>query len=211
MQEKISFLVDRMRRHVEADAKVNDFDDVELAAAVLLVNAAKADGRISEPERQSVLGGLRIKFGLQEQDAKSLMSAAEQHSARDASLYGVAKTLENGMSQRQREELMALVRDVVFSDGSLDPLEMAVLNQMARMLNVANENPAAVRQRVMAALGLSQEMVRRRHRNEHTHDPQSGHAAQQQLENINQFAKKGPPSAAAVLTPFGTGSASDDS
>tara|TARA_B100001123_G_scaffold137592_1_gene159812 strand:+ start:762 stop:1325 length:564 start_codon:yes stop_codon:yes gene_type:complete len=154
---KYTYLVDRVKRAALTDARVNDFDETELAAAVLLVNAAKMDGKMSEAERQSVLGNLRRKFNLQDEGAEKLMNAAQDQNGKDASLYTAAQTLENNMSLRQRQELLGMVRDVVYSDGHLDPLEQALLSQMASMLNVPADNPAAARARVASVLGVVRE------------------------------------------------------
>ena len=144
---KYTYLVDRVKRAALTDARVNDFDETELAAAVLLVNAAKMDGKMSEAERQSVLGNLRRKFNLQDEGAEKLMNAAQDQNGKDASLYTAAQTLENNMSLRQRQELLGMVRDVVYSDGHLDPLEQALLSQMASMLNVPASVLGVVRER----------------------------------------------------------------
>ncbi|MBV6633732.1 MAG: TerB family tellurite resistance protein [Alphaproteobacteria bacterium] len=152
---KYSYLVNRVRQHALRDARVGEFEDTQMASAILLVNAAKMDGRMSEAERQAVLGNLRIKFGLQKDGAEQLMGAAEKKTEDHVNLYDVADTLEEGMSLRQRQELMAMMRDVVLSDGHLDPLEQALLAQMGNMLNVPKGNPALARQRVAAALGIT--------------------------------------------------------
>jgi uncharacterized tellurite resistance protein B-like protein len=207
-----TYLVDRVRKAAMTDARVNDFDNVELAAAVLLVNAAKMDGHISEGQREAVLGSLRRKFDLQDEQAEKLMDAAVERSGKDASLYTVANTLEEGMSVRQREELMGMVRDVIFADGDVDPLEMALLRQMGQILNVPGENPMAMRQRVATALGLSQEFVRRRKAAEDKLEDEAelNAEAQQRLANQRKMAKTSPGWRPPGLRPFGTGDAGDD-
>ncbi len=198
---KYTYLVDRVRKASLTDARVNDFDDVQLAAAMLLVNAAKMDGHMSEPQRQAVLGNLRRKFSLQDEQAEDLMDAAKSKNAQDASLYKVAETLEDGMSLRQRQELMGMVRDVVFSDGEVDPLEQALLGQMASILNVPKDNPMAARARVAAVLGIAREHTR------HIHDEELAQKREQeQLVAQREMAQKNtagwkPPG----LTPFGSG------
>ena len=179
---KYTYLVDRVRKAALTDARVNDFDDVQLAAATLLVNAAKMDGHMSEPQRQAVLGNLRRKFSLQDEQAEELMDAAKSKNAKDASLYKVAETLEDGMSLRQRQELMGMVRDVVFSDGEVDPLEQALLGQMASILNVPKDNPMAARARVAAVLGIARDHTRQLRQDEEALEREQQLVAQQQME-----------------------------
>ncbi|MEO0392948.1 MAG: TerB family tellurite resistance protein [Pseudomonadota bacterium] len=196
---KYTHLVDRVRKAALTDARVNDFDDVQLAAAMLLVNAAKMDGHMSEPQRQAVLGNLRRKFSLQDEQAEELMDQAKTKNAQDASLYKVAETLEDGMSLRQRQELMGMVRDVVFSDGEIDPLEQALLGQMASMLNVPKDNPMAARARVAALLGIAREHSRQLDQ-QHLKEEQEH---QQQLAAKQNMARQQPTWQPPGLSPFG--------
>lgn len=187
---KYSYLVNRVRQHALRDARVGDFEDTQLASAILMVNAAKMDGALKESERQAILGNLRIKFNLQRDGAEQLVGAAEERSNEHVNLYDVANTLEEGMSLRQRQELMAMMRDVVLSDGHLDPLEAALLAQMGNMLNVPKGNPGLARQRVAAALGIT------RMAKDHQRDLEADEeleeeqrlAAQQSLENRRRMA-----------------------
>ena len=197
---KYTHLVNRVRKSALTDARVNDFDDVQLAAAMLLVNAAKMDGHMSEPQRQAVLGNLRRKFSLQDEQTEDLMDAAKAKNSKDSSLYKVAETLEDGMSVRQRQELMGMVRDVIFSDGEVDPLEQALLGQMASILNVPKDNPMAARARVAAVLGIAREHSR------HVLDEELAQEREQQQQLVAQ-QQMGPQNTATWrppgMSPFG--------
>lgn len=134
--------------------------DEQLAAAALLVNAARLDGYFSPQELQAVQSGLQNYFGLSEAAAIALMNEC-QKTPQIMNFQPIMAVLRERLDEEQRRELAQMVREVVYSDGSLDPLEAHLLQSITRLLNIPDDDSETSRQRALDALGITRKMVRK--------------------------------------------------
>ncbi|EEY98166.1 hypothetical protein VOA_001984 [Vibrio sp. RC586] len=107
----------------------------ELAIACLLTEVAGADHQISPSEQQAKFALLKHLLSIDEEDATALLARAEQQVKQSASLYDFTSQLRN-LSQPQRFELIKAMWEVANADGSIDPLEDAVIRKAAELLYV---------------------------------------------------------------------------
>ncbi|WP_070965448.1 TerB family tellurite resistance protein [Vibrio sonorensis] len=109
--------------------------DSNLAIACLLCEVAGADYQIDEKERLAKLDLLRRLLGLDEQEAKALLTRSESQVKKSASLYDFTSQLR-ALSQETRIELIKAMWEVAHADGEIDPLEDAVIRKTAELLYV---------------------------------------------------------------------------
>ncbi|EJL6407756.1 TerB family tellurite resistance protein [Vibrio cholerae] len=107
----------------------------ELAIACLLTEVAGADHQISPSEQQAKSALLKHLLSIDEEDATALLARAEQQVKQSASLYDFTSQLRN-LSQPQRFDLIKAMWEVANADGSIDPLEDAVIRKAAELLYV---------------------------------------------------------------------------
>lgn len=191
---KTTEILNRLEERRQGDDAAREYDPVHMAAAVLLVNTAKYDGQVTDRERGTVIEGLRRNFAIPAVAANRLVERAERQipNTHD-SLYQAAEKLDNEMSQHERQALLGLVRDVVFSDGELAPIEMSLLASMGRLLGANQNNPKAARSTVMAALGMARHDVRRRHEDEKSVEEELELAARKRREQALEAANNATP------------------
>ncbi|ENM5932485.1 TerB family tellurite resistance protein [Vibrio mimicus] len=120
----------------------------ELAIACLLTEVAGADHQISQPEQQAKSALLKHLLSIDDEEAAALLAHAEQQVKQSASLYDFTSQLRN-LSQTQRFELVKAMWEVANADGTIDPLEDAVIRKAAELLYV--DHSQFIRAKLMAA------------------------------------------------------------
>lgn len=131
----------------------NCTDELQLAAAALLVEAARLDEEYDEVERTAVLRVIQERFTLSNEECETLIEQAEiaQHEATD--LYRFVKQFSVNYGQDERLKLIEMLWYVVYSDGELHPYESNLIQRIAGMLHVTDKERAEARQRVLAKGG----------------------------------------------------------
>jgi uncharacterized tellurite resistance protein B-like protein len=132
-------------------------DELQLAVAALLMEAAEIDGHLDEAERATVRRLLQRRFGLGEQEASRLAAAGEQQAERSTQLFGIARLINERLPHARRIEIIEMLWEVAFADGALDPLEDAMLRRVGGLVDVSDHERGEARLRVLRRLGLSAE------------------------------------------------------
>jgi uncharacterized tellurite resistance protein B-like protein len=128
--------------------------DLRLAAAALLVEAAEAADGFAAEERAAIRRVLAQRFTLDAAAAERLLEEGRRASERSVQLFGFTRIVNERASPEEREALIEMLWEVVLADGRLDPLEDALLRRIGGLLDVRDRARGAARQRVMRRLGL---------------------------------------------------------
>ncbi|MCK6261774.1 TerB family tellurite resistance protein [Vibrio sp. ZSDE26] len=106
-----------------------------LAIASLLCEVAGADNQINQVEREAKHHLVERLLELNEQEANTLLTQAEEAAKNAASLYEFTSQLRE-LSQETRFELIKAMWEVAHADGEIDPLEDSVIRKTAELLYV---------------------------------------------------------------------------
>ena len=125
-------------------------DELQLAAAALLVEAARLDEQYDEVERTAVLRVIQERFNISNEEGETLIQQAEvaQHEATD--LHRFVKQFSVNYGHEERLKLIEMLWYVVYSDGELHPYESNLIQRIAGMLHVTDKERAEAKQRVLA-------------------------------------------------------------
>jgi uncharacterized tellurite resistance protein B-like protein len=135
---------------------VADSDDrLSLAAAALLVEAARMDDSIDAAERARIVELVRWRFGLTEDEAESLVAEAEDATEDAAHWYRFTATIRGAFDDEERIQLIEMLWDVAYADGRLHDLEASLLRRIAGLLYVSDRDSGAARQRAMRRHGVA--------------------------------------------------------
>lgn len=129
-------------------------DQVRLAAAALLVEAAEMDGHLHEEEHGRIHGLLRRRFGLSEEEAAELMAQARAEVAEAVQLVSFTRAIKDHCSLEQRVEILEMLWEVVYADGELHDYEANLIRRVAGLLYVPDRDSGEARKRAMARLGI---------------------------------------------------------
>ncbi len=126
-------------------------DQIHLAAAALLVEAAHLDESYDEVERCAVVYVLKQEFELSDEECDTLIEQAEaaQHEATD--LYRFIRKFDSNFGHAERLRLIEMLWQVVYADGELHPYESNLIQRISGMLHVTDRERADARRRVLAA------------------------------------------------------------
>ncbi|MGO8918529.1 MAG: TerB family tellurite resistance protein [Stellaceae bacterium] len=149
-------MIDRLKAWLtEGDRQASDgADEVRLAVAALLVEAAQLDDHFDAVERAAVRRILQQHFQLDEAAADALARAGEQRAERSVQLFGATRLINQRFSHARRLELVEMMWEVTYADGVLDPLEDAMLRRVAGLVDVSDHERGEARRRVQRRLGL---------------------------------------------------------
>ena len=129
-------------------------DELQLALAALLVEAAHSDDRFDESERAVIARLLERRFNLAEAATRVLLAAGEREAERSAELFHLTRIVNERLSHAQRIELIEMLWEVAYADGVLDQYEDSLLRRIGGLVYVSDRERGAARQRVIGRCRL---------------------------------------------------------
>jgi uncharacterized tellurite resistance protein B-like protein len=152
-------MIDRLMAWLkeERDDLPRGQDEPQLAVAALLMEAALVDGRLQPAERQAVHNLLERRFGLSVTAADQLTAAAEHEAENATQLFGFTRTVNERFARERRIELIEMLWEVAYADGTLDALEDTMLRQVGGLIDVPDHERGEARRRVLQRLGIPEE------------------------------------------------------
>ena len=133
----------------------HSFAELQVAAAALLVEAAEMDANFGAAERRKILDLVRARFELTEDEAESLLEIAGDKVANASQLYSFTRVVKDNFDHAERVELMEMLWEVVYADGSLHHLEASLMRRIAGLIYVPDRESGEARKRALGKLGLS--------------------------------------------------------
>ncbi len=128
-------------------------DELRIAAAALLVEAAQMDDDFDARERDKVLELVTDRFDLNREESLSLLGAAEERVAHASQLHGFTRIVNKAFDQVERVELLEMLWEVIYTDGELHDHEASLMRRLAGLLHVSDRESATARNRALARLG----------------------------------------------------------
>lgn len=128
-------------------------DELQLAAAALLVEAARMDQSFDGAERQIIATLLRERFSLDEDEVEALIETADVEVENAVELYSYARLVKDRFSHEERIELVEMLWEVVYADGRLHDYEASLLRRIAGLVYVSDRESGSARKRALERLG----------------------------------------------------------
>lgn len=132
----------------------HSFDELQVAAAALLVEGAQMDTEFDSDERTRIIDLVRARFGLSKTEAHSLVELANDRVANSSQLYGFTRIVKDHFDHDERVELIEMLWEVVYADGTLHDLEASLMRRIAGLIYVPDRESGAARKRALRKLGL---------------------------------------------------------
>ena len=130
-------------------------ENLRLAAAALLVEAAVLDGEFDDAERATIERLLTDRFELSAPEVADLIREAEDtvHNANE--LYTLTRTIKDQMEIAERTAIIEMLWEVAYADGELHDYESNLVRRLAGLLYVSDRDSGDARKRVLVKLGLN--------------------------------------------------------
>lgn len=133
------------------------FDEAQVAAAALMVEAARLDGTFDAGERRRIQDLLERRFALSPELAARLLAQAEERATESVAWQGFTRAIKEALSYEERVQILEMLWEVAYADGSLHDFEASLLRRVAGLLYVDDQDSGAARLRVMARLGIERQ------------------------------------------------------
>jgi uncharacterized tellurite resistance protein B-like protein len=117
----------------DADSGV---DPLHLAACVLLLDVAHADGEFSDEERAHLEDVLERHFSLPREAGRALMELADQERRNAVDYYRFTAQLQRGYDIGQKMLLAEIMWGVVLADGEIAEHEQYLTRKISNLLDL---------------------------------------------------------------------------
>ncbi len=134
-------------------------DEADLALACLLMEAAAADGRVAEAERE-MIARLLGRRGLAPEQVTGLMRRAEDLVSDSVQILSWTKALKDSVPLAERVAVIEHLFAVAYADGRLDPLEEQLIRRVAGLLYVPDRERGRVHRQLRGRLGIESRISR---------------------------------------------------
>lgn len=149
-------MLNRVSRWLSGDketaAPTDSFDEVQICAAALLVEAAWLDGEFTQDERASISSALQKHFQLNAEEAATLLAEAEQVQKDAIEISRFTRAVKS-MPEAQRIQILEAMWEVVLADGELHAYEANLLRRVGGLIYVSDRENGEARLRVKARMG----------------------------------------------------------
>ena len=131
------------------EARERGIEDLQLAAAALLTEAARMDDDFGEDEEAVVARLLHERFSLREDEVGALMAAADKASAQSVELFGFTREIKDAFNHDERVQMIEMLWEVVYADGEVHDHEANLLRRIAGLIYVSDRENGDARKRVL--------------------------------------------------------------
>ena len=129
-------------------------DELHLAAAALLVEAARMDDSVDADELARIGELVRWRFALSEEETADLVAEAERVTEDSVQLYRFTRVIRDAFAHDERVQLVEMLWDVACADGEVHDLEASLLRRICGLLNVSDRESGAARKRALGRHGI---------------------------------------------------------
>ncbi|RLW67627.1 MAG: hypothetical protein B6D70_01330 [gamma proteobacterium symbiont of Stewartia floridana] len=123
---------------------------LRLAVAVLLVEIAESDFERAPEEKSAILHSIKHQFGLESEEAQTLMNLAEQEHRHSTDYFQFTTLINKNYSYEQKIQIIESLWQVAFADRQLHHYEEHVIRRLADLIHVSHGDFISAKHRVMS-------------------------------------------------------------
>lgn len=127
-------------------------DELHVAAAALLVEAACMDGHFDEDEKRTITSVLQTHFDLDGDEAEDLVRAGIEAQDDSSQLYGFTRVIKDRFEHPDKVRMIEMLWEVALADGDIHHYESNLVRRVAGLLYVSDSESGAARKRVLQRL-----------------------------------------------------------
>jgi uncharacterized tellurite resistance protein B-like protein len=109
---------------------------LKVATSVILLEAATADSNFSAEEQEKIVEILKSRFQMSDESVKELIDESENERKNSTGLWYFTNIINENLNNEEKYNLMELVWEVIYSDGTLDKFENYIAHKLLKVLNI---------------------------------------------------------------------------
>ena len=131
-------LLERLKAGFANDTETNPDPehDIQIAAAVLLLEMEHADHEHDPQEREEIARQLKEHFNLDADEVATLLAAAQPAAEEAVSLHRFLLALNQHLDLKQKRSVVEMLWRVAYADQNLDAQEEGLLRHIAELLGL---------------------------------------------------------------------------
>jgi len=138
------------------DAPADRVDELELAVAALMIEAARMDSDFSGDERATIERLLAARFHMTPAEAHALIEQASEKVHHSTQFFPFTQAICRSLEPEARVHIIEMLWRVAYADGVLDPHEDMLLRRLAGLIHVPDRERAHARQRALEQLAAQE-------------------------------------------------------
>jgi uncharacterized tellurite resistance protein B-like protein len=138
MLDLIRRVIGSSRRGGEALPGADSAVRTQIAACVVLLEAAHADCECTEEELSHALKTIESTFGLSREYAGELLDLARRERAGAADIWQFTNEINQNFSHREKVRMMEAVWRIIYADGYLEKHEDHLAHKLAALLRLSH-------------------------------------------------------------------------
>jgi len=123
-------------------------NDPAFALAALLIETARSDDHVEAREQRIIERALIHRFGLQPNEARDLLNAAEEGAIQATDLFHFTRTVVEYFTEAERIGVIEMLWGVAYSDGALTGDEDTLIRRVAGLIYVSDRDRGEAKRRV---------------------------------------------------------------
>lgn len=152
MFERINqFFENRLR---QAESTPEGFDHKHIAAAALLVEAARKDGHFDAAEHETIVRLLTSHFNLPKDQSEALLAVAERRERMVMHNWIFYEHIKRGFSDADRRAIVGDLWSLAVADKALHRFESSLIETIAQQIDVTGSACAEERDRAKLRAGV---------------------------------------------------------
>ena len=116
----------------------NPQQQLQLAAAALLIELTRADFQQDIEEQKAVESALQSCFKLESQQLQQLIALAEEENKQATSLYQFTRLIADNYNPEQRYTLIKMLWQVAIADGEISKYEDHMIRKISDLIYVSH-------------------------------------------------------------------------
>ena len=120
------------------EAVTSQVDRIPLAAAVLLLEVAHADGDYHADEEELIGVLLKEHFSVADELLGDLLELAEETRNNSSDLHQFTRDINKAFSQPEKEQIIEAIWQLVYADGRLCHFEEALMRQLGSLIGLSH-------------------------------------------------------------------------
>lgn len=129
-------------------------DDPRIAVAALCLQVMEADGVVRDSERTKLREILKQQYDLDGTELDDLIAAGQSAESEAVDYYRFTTELKRQLNEGQRQQLVGLLWDIVYADGTRSEMEDHAIWRVADLLGVSGRERIVQRQEAAERAGL---------------------------------------------------------
>ncbi|WP_420393799.1 TerB family tellurite resistance protein [Acuticoccus sp.] len=122
--------------------------DPRLSVAAILVHIIAVDGVVTGDEKRRLREVLGAHYALSPSETEALVAEATQRDDDAVDLYGFTSVLKRELDDAGRQEVVALMWEIVYADGVVSEFEDNVVWRVAELIGVSTRDRVTIRKRI---------------------------------------------------------------